>query len=535
MRRLQDDRGAVAVTVAILMVVLVGFTALAVDVGYMLTIRRQLQTAADAAALAGCRVLADGGTEAEALVEAEDYALRNSFEPADTLVMLGSAPDTEVTPTSVQVTCLQETSLFFARVFGVEMAPIRASSRAEIAYLTGVENAVPWSIPIIQATRVTARIGGGSEVPLQPAGGGWWEGSVHVPDGASTTGKTVEVTAYNSQTAYPDGTSDYPNGVPEALSPAAAVVVRDDLTPVQDVYLSRNVVTAGATGTVTLHVRALDIPDVRFDGRNYNPQPVAGDPTLYSVTLSVPSSDKILASYPVEVGVKSAGYLLRNAAVLVVRRATCPFADVDVSRTVLTAPVSGPVVVRVKLNELVKGQPYELKVIGGGAEVGNYCALDFTQVFHTPFWKNPSPTEYGISGNPYYTYLETGFPQEIHIGDTIWSQPGAASGPQTASALSARFVGDNRTYAEWSLTEGPSRRIVIVPVMEKLKLATGATPLRVVTFAAFYIEPDSDPKKDIIRGRFIDYVLPSSSSSPTPPPGGFAVKTVHLVTPTVGP
>lgn len=535
MRRVQDDRGAVAVTVAILMVVLVGFTALAVDVGYMLTIRRQLQTAADAAALAGCRVLADGGTESAALAEAEDYALRNAFEPADALVMLDASPDTEVTSTSVQVTCMKETSLFFARVFGIEMAPIRASSRAEIAYLTGIENVVPWSIPIIQATRVTAKIGGGSEVPLQPAGGGWWGGSVYVPDGASTTGKTVEVTAYNSQTAYPDGTSDYPDGVPEVLSPAAAVVVRDDAAAVQDVYLSRNIATVGVTGTVTLYVRAIDVPDARFNGKNYKLAPVSGDPTLYALSLDVPNTGRILESYPVEVGVKSAGYLLRNAAVLVVRRSTCPFEDVDVSRTVLTAPVSGPVVVRVKLNELVKGQPYELKVIGGGAEIGNYCALDFTQVFHTPFWKNPSPTEYSIGGNPYYDYLETGFPYEIHIGDTIWTQPGAASGPQTASALDARFAGDNRTFAEWSLTQGPSRRIVIVPVMEKLQQVTGATPLRVVTFAAFYIEPDSDIKKDVIRGRFIDYVLPSSSSSPTPPPGGFAVKTVHLVTPTVGP
>jgi len=537
MRHMRDDTGAVAVIVAILMVVLVGFTALAVDVGYVMTIRRQLQTAADAAALAGCRVLADGGTEAEALAEADGYAARNAFEPADSLVMLTTPPDTEVTPTWIQVTCQRESPLFFARVLGIDTTPIRASARAEIAYLTGVEQLVPWSVPVIQATRVTARIGGGAEVALNPAGGGWWEGMVPVPAGASTTGKPVEVIAYNNQRAYPDGSSDYPDGVPEPLLPAADVVVRDAAAPVQDVYLSRNVATAGEHDTVTLYVRATARPDARFDNKNINLSPVVGDPTLYSATLNVPTSERLVASYPVNVEVKSAGYTLRDAATLVVRRATYPFEDVEIGQEVFTAPVSGSVEVRVKMRELVKGNPYELKVVGGGAEVGNYCSLDFTQIFHTPNWRNPAPTEYPLSGNPYYDYLETGFPDEIHIDDTVWTQPGNMSGPQTASALAARFAGDNRTYAQWSAVDPPtsSRRIVYVPVMEKLQFTTGATPLRVVNFAAFYIEPDSDLRKDVIRGLFIDYVLPSSSSSPTPPAGGFSIKTVHLVTPTVGP
>lgn len=52
--KLHDRKGAVAIIVALLLVVLIGFVALAVDVGYMMVVRNQLQNAADASALAGC-------------------------------------------------------------------------------------------------------------------------------------------------------------------------------------------------------------------------------------------------------------------------------------------------------------------------------------------------------------------------------------------------------------------------------------------------------------------------------------------------
>ena len=52
MQRLKDERGAVAVMVALLMVPLIAFAAIAIDVAAMWSERQQLQTAADAGALA---------------------------------------------------------------------------------------------------------------------------------------------------------------------------------------------------------------------------------------------------------------------------------------------------------------------------------------------------------------------------------------------------------------------------------------------------------------------------------------------------
>jgi Flp pilus assembly protein TadG len=53
----RDESGAVAILTAILMVVLLGFLALAVDIGHLATVKNELQNAADAAALAGARAL----------------------------------------------------------------------------------------------------------------------------------------------------------------------------------------------------------------------------------------------------------------------------------------------------------------------------------------------------------------------------------------------------------------------------------------------------------------------------------------------
>jgi len=55
--KMKERKGAVAVIVAIVLAMLIGFVALAVDVGYVMVTRNELQDVADAAALAGARTL----------------------------------------------------------------------------------------------------------------------------------------------------------------------------------------------------------------------------------------------------------------------------------------------------------------------------------------------------------------------------------------------------------------------------------------------------------------------------------------------
>lgn len=55
--RLMNQAGATAVLIAMLGTVLAGFTALAIDIGYLMLTRNELQNVADASALAACRKL----------------------------------------------------------------------------------------------------------------------------------------------------------------------------------------------------------------------------------------------------------------------------------------------------------------------------------------------------------------------------------------------------------------------------------------------------------------------------------------------
>ena len=58
----QSQRGVVSLLFALLLPLMLGFAAFAIDVPYFLVTRTQMQTTADAAALAGSRYLGEGGT-----------------------------------------------------------------------------------------------------------------------------------------------------------------------------------------------------------------------------------------------------------------------------------------------------------------------------------------------------------------------------------------------------------------------------------------------------------------------------------------
>ena len=80
----KDERGVIAIMTAILMIVLVGFAALAIDGGYIYLTRTQLQATADAASLAGTQLIPDknngtltGIEEDDIITEAQTFALKN--------------------------------------------------------------------------------------------------------------------------------------------------------------------------------------------------------------------------------------------------------------------------------------------------------------------------------------------------------------------------------------------------------------------------------------------------------------------------
>jgi len=71
--KLKEEQGAVAVTVALLLIVLVGFSALSIDIGYLMVTRNELQNVADAAALAAARQLGNS-------YQGMDYAEQQNYD-----------------------------------------------------------------------------------------------------------------------------------------------------------------------------------------------------------------------------------------------------------------------------------------------------------------------------------------------------------------------------------------------------------------------------------------------------------------------
>ena len=73
---LKDERGAVLILVAGTMVVLLGFAALAVDVGFLMSARTEAQRTADAMALAAASAFIDDMPNAETLGRAGHWTTR---------------------------------------------------------------------------------------------------------------------------------------------------------------------------------------------------------------------------------------------------------------------------------------------------------------------------------------------------------------------------------------------------------------------------------------------------------------------------
>ena len=107
------EEGSVAVIAALAMVVFLGFTALAVDMGAMYYAKTNLQNIADAAALAGAQELPNANEASDTAVQ---YALRNGMSETDILVTTPYSGDSSL----IEVVCTQIKPYLFARVLGFE-------------------------------------------------------------------------------------------------------------------------------------------------------------------------------------------------------------------------------------------------------------------------------------------------------------------------------------------------------------------------------------------------------------------------------
>lgn len=139
MRRLSGNKeqGAVSVIVAILLVTLLGFTAIAVDVGAIYSERAQLQNGADAAAMAAAQKCAKNTSNADCSTTstlAGDLANRNALDGMSNVYDIQL--DTTARTVSVTTSAKEKggpdnsISLFFANALGIASKEVGAQSKA---------------------------------------------------------------------------------------------------------------------------------------------------------------------------------------------------------------------------------------------------------------------------------------------------------------------------------------------------------------------------------------------------------------------
>src|SRR5687768_4157383 len=119
--RLRGERGASAVIVALLLVPLLGFAAIAIDVGALYAERARLQTAADAAALAVARDCALG--ECGDMQGTAQQLVTANVGEAD-----AAPPELGENPSSVTVTGSNPVEHWFAPIIGHESTGVSATA-----------------------------------------------------------------------------------------------------------------------------------------------------------------------------------------------------------------------------------------------------------------------------------------------------------------------------------------------------------------------------------------------------------------------
>jgi len=120
----------------------IGFLALTYDVGAMVLEKRNVQNAADAAALAGAQMLPSDS--AAAIADATTYAASNGIS-ADELVSI-TVLSTSVPNDSIEVTVSREVSFAFADVLGLFSGTVSASATANAGGVVGVALLAPLAV-----------------------------------------------------------------------------------------------------------------------------------------------------------------------------------------------------------------------------------------------------------------------------------------------------------------------------------------------------------------------------------------------------
>jgi len=140
----RQELGQGLVLAALAMLVILGFAAMAIDVGLFLHEKRELQNAADAAALAGVQELPYSSAEAEQ--KAEEWAANNGIDIGGGELESVKITTTYVSNDTVRVRVQRDVPFVFARVLGFTSDTMQATAVARVGSPTIAAGAMPWAL-----------------------------------------------------------------------------------------------------------------------------------------------------------------------------------------------------------------------------------------------------------------------------------------------------------------------------------------------------------------------------------------------------
>ncbi len=154
----RNEKGQVLVTFLLVSVVLLGFSAIALDIGISYVEKAKLQNIADASAMAGAQEIENPGL---AIYTALQYADENGFDIKGSISQSLESPyeyhneDLKMTirvttpyegdVTKLEVVITSEINFSFAKVFGISKGTVGARAVAQY----GIAASVPWIVPFV--------------------------------------------------------------------------------------------------------------------------------------------------------------------------------------------------------------------------------------------------------------------------------------------------------------------------------------------------------------------------------------------------
>jgi hypothetical protein len=572
MRR--SEQGSVLILVVISLTALIGTAALVLDLGAFRSHRRQLQSAADAGALAGAQKLINHVDQA--CSSAAYYQRQNDDSTSPNNMVSDANLDTTYCeiltspgcsqPCAVRVKPIEaDVPFVFGRALGFVDTNIDARARARIVYLTKSKGLLPFGVEDLRPSSIKITIDKtGQQIPLAQSGcfAPTAEGYPYWCSGAYVTGlpaggSSVSLTEVDSSGVTTTWNNIGYVGSDQSISGGAcsgtAVCVKDvTLSPAGDPYLYYTSTSSPKSFTVLAHLTNVGSSPVRLSYSTGGGSPGNGQFTtatrvsgttadgIWSASFTSAGTE-VPAGQDIYVRIGNGGnapttavpaqhaYARDDGDILQQVVQDRHYIDPGAGATSATRFVN----FNIALQVLIKGRVVTLKLGGGGAQgnSGNYQGLDLDT---NSSW--PTYACYAGGGVPNTAdEVQHGSCTPYAIGDPVDTQTGNFAG-QVDRGLQNR-IGSSPN--QWSPTSPPSdgdprwMSLILVPPLT-FSTCTGTCTTHVVGFGGFYItdwsgQAGSTLKSGEVRGVFWD--RPSAInqySTSCSQPNGICLESVAL-------